>query len=394
MLIAQVLAQSFCVLGVLETNHTHDTSKKAAANAGDGVVPGMPAETRAADEDIFLAARHCVALDGSRHFPPDHSLGLFSMSGAPVGTRRITAASVEFVPHRRRAKGGTLADHTGTAGNLGVSLLFEIDLGDERAEEKGGEAPALGLHAAHGAGESIPTRAEVETAAVEAAAVTDDEAKAQLVISALAAWNLVSINGVAKEGTAAAMELRIEVAAAFGYRGDRYTSSKSLDLHLEHGYTGGNVVPFSASFDWHLTGDVWANLDVPSVADVKVYGAPAGAMTGSTSTHQGDLLLLQATLCRRASPGAVTGTTTKAVIAPMKAILGPYIEKSEYATLEQAGGAAFASAGEEGGRKRRRKNSELSKPVDELAGGGVKAIVVRVVKMGRRAADESRDGIL
>lgn len=323
-----------------------DTNNRAAADAGGRALPGIPGEPRGPDDDVVLAARHCVALDGSRHFPADRGLGLFEMGGARAGTPQVTAASVELVPQQRREKGGTAVDHTGAAGAVGVSLLLEVDITDERTAEKGDEAPSLGLHAAYSVGESIPTREEVETAAAQAAAVGNNAVEAQLAISALAAWNLVSNNGVAKEGTAAAIDIRIEVAAAFGCRGDRYTSSKSLSLRQDDGYIGGNVVPLSASFDWQPTGDVWASLDGPAVADVKVYGAPSGAMAGSTSTKQGEVLLLQSTLCKRASPGMVKGTAKRAAAAPMKAILGPYIEQTEYAKLAEEGGAVAASAGD------------------------------------------------
>lgn len=305
----------------------------AAATAGGRGLPGQPAEPRAAGEDVVLAARHCVALDGSRYFPADRSLGLFEMGGARAGTPRITTASVEFVPRRHREKSRPGVDHTGAAGAVGVSLLVEVDITDNRTKEKGGEAPVLGLHAAYGAGESVPTWQEVETAAAEAAAMASNAAEAQLAIAALAAWNLLSDDST-QQGTAAGTEIRIEVAAAFGYRGDRYSSSKSFALLQDDGYINGNVVPLSASFDWKPTGDVWANLDGPAVADVKVYGAPSAAMVGSASAKQGELLLLQATLCKRASPGVATGTANIAATAPMKAILEPNIEQSEYATLE------------------------------------------------------------
>ena len=318
-----------------------DANNKADGNAGGGVLRGMPAEPGAVDEDVILAARRCIALDGSRHFPADHSLGLFGMDGARASTPRVTGASVEFVPQRRREKGSIGVDHPGT---VGVSLLLEIDTTGEKAEDKGGEASALGLHAAYSAGESVPTREEVDTAAAQAAAVANSAAEAQFAISALAAWNLVSSDGVAKEGTAATMDIRIEVAAAFGFRGDQYTSSKGLALRHDDGKIDGNVVPLSANFDWHPTGDVWASLDGPAVADVKVYGAPSGAMVGSTSTQQGEMLLLQATLCKRASPSVTTDTAQRSTAAAMKAILAPYIEQTEYAKLEEEGGAALASA--------------------------------------------------
>lgn len=315
-----------------------DNSSQAAATAGGRLE--TPAEPRAADEDLVLAAHHCVALDGSGYFPADHSLGLFEMGGARASTPRIASASVEFVPQRRREEGRGGVERAVAAGTVGVRLLFEVDTTnesstDERRKEEGVGISAHDLDAAYlyEAGESIPTREEVETAAAEAAAVTNNAAEAHLAISALAAWNVAANTGLAQEGTAAGMDIRVEVAAAFGYRGDRYTSSKSVGLAQDERGVGSNAIPLSASFDWQPTEDVWASLDGPAVADVKVFGAPSSAMVESSSAKQGELLLLQATLCKRASPGAATGTAKRAATASMEATLGPYIEQSEYAKL-------------------------------------------------------------
>eukprot|EP00903_Cladosiphon_okamuranus_P020632 g18942.t1 len=335
-LIAQVLAQCYFVLGVLETKQDAlDANNEAAATAGGGTFPEKPTEPGAADDDVILAARTCVALDGSRPFPADQTLGLFEMSRARANTPRITAASVEFAPQQMLSRQGVFGvDPKRGAGAVGVSLRLEVDITDERTQDRGGEAEALGLHVASGAGESVPTRREVVTAAVEAAAVTNGATEAQLAISALAAWNLVLDNGIAQEGSVAGLEIRIEVAAAFGYRGHRYTASKRLALAQEDGHMGGDVVPLSVSFAWHPTGDVWASLDGPAVADVKVYGAPSAAMTGWTSKNQGEPLLLQATLCKRASPSVVTGTAKRPATASIEATLEPYIEQNVCAKLE------------------------------------------------------------
>lgn len=319
-----------------------DTNNKAAATAGKRVLPGKPPEPRAVEEDVIVAARHCVALDGSGYFPADHSLGLFEMDGARASRPRITTASVEFVQQRHQEMGGAGVDHTVAAGTVGVRLLLDVDITDERKEKEGGEGSPLELHAAYNAGESIPTREEVEAAAAEAAAVTNNAAEAQLAISALAAWNLISTNNssIAQEGNAAGIEMRIEVAAAFGYGGDRYTFSESLALAQDDAYIGSNDAPLSASFDWQPTGAIWASLDGPAVADVKVYGVPSAAMTESVPMKQGETLLLHATLCKRASPGVVAST------APVQVTLKqPYIEHNEFATkVEEEGIAVVASA--------------------------------------------------
>lgn len=229
-------------------------------------------------------------------------------------------------------------------------MLLEVD--DELSTLLGFGA------AAHSSGEVTPTKEDLEmTAAAAAEVVTDNPAEAQVAISALAAWNLAMTNSVVQGGAAAAMEVRVEVAAGFGYHGDWYMASKNVTLIDDgHGNSGGgNVVSLSTSFDWQPTGDVSAKLDEPAVADVTVYGAPsahaglpvaAAASTSIKDQEEEELVLLQATLCKRATSGVggravwggSTATGAPAAAAAMQATLTPYTERKEHGRPQQPEG--------------------------------------------------------
>lgn len=249
-----------------------------------------------------------------------------------------------------------------TTGTVSINMLLEVD-GEYSALLLGSGTAAPAHDSGSGSGsEFAPTKEDVEKAAAAAAeVVAEHPAETPVAISALAAWNLATTDGVVNGGAGAAgaaMAIRIEVAAAFGYYGDWYTASKDVTLVGDgHGSNGGggggNFVSLSTSFDWQPTRDVWANLDEPMVADVKVYSsAPsaaahsrlpvAEAAVGSTSvrTQEEELVLLQATLCKRATSMGIgnragregntpTGADTAAPVA-MQATLMPSAERKEH----------------------------------------------------------------
>lgn len=281
-----------------------------------------------------MAAQRCVALDGTGYFPASLPLGLFEERFIRAGSPRITSASVEFIEKPQRGGtsgvGGRVA-----AGAIGVRLLLEV-----RATDAGGAA------------ESAPTREGVEAAAVAAAALTENPAEAEVAIAALAAWNLVAMSGIPPAGAVGGLDIRVEIAAVFGDRGDWYTASKNVTLVKEDGYSSsggrGGSVSWSARFDWRPTPGVWAKLDGPAVADVKVYGPRSAPVGASTNARHSEPLLLQATLCKRASSvgGQSTATETTLAAGAMRATLTPHAGLDHHAQLEEENPAGVAAAAE------------------------------------------------
>jgi len=304
-----------------------------------------------------MAAQRCVALDGTGYFPASLPLGLFEADFTRAGSPRITSASVEFIEKTHRGTSGVSgAGGRVAAGTIEARLLVEVGATDARGGGGGGDHRAWGDHRARRlpAAESAPTREKVEAAAAgAAAAVTENPAEAEVTIAALAAWNLVATSSIPPTEAVDGLEIRIEVAAVFGDRGDWYTASKSVTLVEENGYSsggGGGAVPWSARFDWRPAPGVWAKIDGPAVADVKVYGPRSVTGDVSTNARQGGALLLQATLCKRASSGGGRSTAEETrgigTAGAMRATLMPYAGLDHHAPLEQEGPAAAAAPAE------------------------------------------------
>ncbi|CAN0236751.1 unnamed protein product [Pylaiella littoralis] len=368
-LISQVLTRSCCAIGVLQTKEDgpgpSDVTSKAGAAAGGGGVTTTQLL-------LGAAARRCVALDDSGHFPANRALGLFETEIADrvdmprTTTPVVTSASVEFVvlPSRRREGGGGGSNTTLATRTVRTNMMLDVD--DQFSALLRGLGTAAPAHDDGSGGDFAPTKEKVEIAAAAAVeAVADNPAEAPVAISALAAWNLATTNGVKTGGAGAAgaaMKVRVEVAAAFGYHGDWYTTSKDVTLvddgHGSESGGGGSDVSLSTSFDWQPTGDVWVNLDEPAVADVKVYsnvlsaahpGLPvAESVVGSTlvqTQEEQELVLLQATLCKRATSvsfgsragregSTATGAST-AASAAMQATLMTHTGRKEYGPPQQ-----------------------------------------------------------
>lgn len=337
-------------------------------------------------EEVRAAACRCVALDDSGQMPANRALGLFETDEVDrvdtprTTTAMVTSASVEFMarPSQRKKGGGGDSTTTSATGTVRINMLLEVDDEYSALLLSSGTAAAAARDFGPG-GELAPTKEDVEMAASAATGVVaDNPAEAPVAISAIAAWNLATTQSVLNRGAGAAgaaMEVRIEVAAAFGYHGDWYTTSKNVTL-VGDGYGsnsggGGSVVSLSTSFDWEPTGDVWSNLDEPAVADVKVYSsvpsvvhsgfpvAEAAVVSKSVVNQEEELVLLQATLCKRStSVGGGSrggrGRTTVTGAAPaapatIQATLMPYTERKEYDRPQQPtsgdGGTPLVTAG-------------------------------------------------
>ncbi|CAM9199991.1 unnamed protein product [Laminaria digitata] len=144
--------------------------------------------------------------------------------------------------------------------------------------------------------------------------------------------------------------VHVEVAVAFGNRGDWYTANKTISLtrsalqaassepgapqpSSSSGPSGGSgnhgTALFTASFDWQPTARVWDKLGGPAVADVKVYDAADADVAGGVSVAGLSLSppvqpLLQATLCKRAEAG---GIGAKGRTTAIRTDVTPYTEQ-------------------------------------------------------------------
>lgn len=298
---------------------------------------------------IMAAARHCIALDESGQFPANSLLGLFEVETAPAAAApRITTATVEFIPRAGARKTGS----TGGDGLVGVRLLLETDSADGR--KAGGEENYL-LEFDSARSAAVPTRADVEMAATAASTMTaGNPAEAQIAISGLAAWNLMMVSSSAQENAeqARAVLVDVEVGAAFGSQGDWYTVRETVALTVGgvgYGTDDGSTGSFlSASFDWQPTSGLWAKLDGHLVTDVKVFAA-----TQSTPIESEEpLLLLHATLCKRASSvgSRGRGVTTEAAatsVDALRATLVPHAEQENYVRQRRLGQEADPVVSEE-----------------------------------------------
>ncbi|CAN0010282.1 unnamed protein product [Ectocarpus sp. 12 AP-2014] len=316
-LLVQVLARFSCVATVLEARRDalspDDATSTAAATAGG---TGRVMQLKATESDVKAAARHCVAVDEDGRFPANHALGLFETERGRLvpGTPRVTDASVEFStsPRRQNARGSN-SDETPATGTIGIKVVLEVD-NTGRWREGGG-----GTTSGRRTGEPVPTREDVEMAAAAAIAATaEDPAEAQMAISVLAAWNLITTG----ETPATLPMIRVEVGAAFGYHGDWYTAGKTIPLTSDSSCLSSALLS-SATFDWQPAPDVWSKLDEPMAADVRVYG------TASTATEEQEegLLLLRGTLCKRASGFGGRSTHDETTQGTVKAALTPYAER-------------------------------------------------------------------
>lgn len=291
-------------------------------------------------QDIEAAARRCVALDDSGQFPANSPLGLFEVETARAAAApRTTAASVEYTPRPGLRNAGSAAD----GGKVGIRLLLEVDSAEGRRHEGGGN-PSPGFDTTRNAGGgSAPTRTDLEMAVTGAAAtVGGDPAEAQVAISGLAAWNLMMVSSAQENAEQARTTLvYVEVGAALGHHGDWYTAGEFVTV--TDGGAGDGAVRSSGSLlsstcDFEPKGEVWAKLDGPVVADVKVFVAGQSAPAGND-----ELLLLHATLCKRASSvvgGWGRGITSEAAatsVDALRATLVPHAEQKAYVRQQQSG---------------------------------------------------------